>query len=103
MAFQINLTQKVFQFCFEYEINLDDYAGMDDERLRPTIDWNKKNSRALGPRDIGKSDYKVAKVCFFFLIAPCTLKITVLKRPQIRLPPPPKKKKTNCHFFLEGG
>ena len=46
---------------FEYEI--DDGYGIDEERGRVKIDWNKKAKRKAGPIEIGTTNgYKGAKV-----------------------------------------
>ena len=46
---------------FEYEIG--DGYGLDEERGRVKIDWDKKAKRKQGPREMGKfKDFKAAKV-----------------------------------------
>ena len=52
-------------FLFEYEVN--DGYGLEEERIRSKIDWDKKAKHKAGPREIGTTKgYKRAKVIFTF-------------------------------------
>ena len=61
----MNSSTPVF-FCNEYEF--DDGYGLDEERGRMKIDWDKKPKHKAGPREIGTNkEYKRAKVTSKFI------------------------------------